>query len=171
MALFTRDQLYGKNNIRYTQALFYEFAGKDGLLNLSDQEKHGTIPLRKIFIPMVTKDPTEVEFAEYVFGEYAFWQYFEERTKSWTAHHLATWRHEADVARKSLAFRSIMKELEEGKSSYQAAKYLIEEPWKIKSAPDKRKARKEAKETAEEAFEASGVSADLKRLKEEGLIQ
>jgi len=171
MALFTKEQLYGKNNIPYTQAIFYEWVGEKGLVNLGSEEKKGTFPLRKIFVPMVIKDPTEVSFAEYVFGDYAYWEYLERRTKSWTAKHIAEWRSQADIGRKSRAFQTIMAELEEGKSSYQAAKYLIEEPWKIKNADDKRAARKQVRETAEQAFEESGVSDDLKRLRESGLIQ
>lgn len=171
MSLFTPEQLYGKGNVPYTQKIFYEWVGEKGLVNLSKEEKKGTIPLRKLFIPMTIKDPTEVEFAEYVFGDYSYWQYLERRTKSWTAKHIAEWRHLANIGRKSEAFKTIYQELQDGKSSYQAAKYLIEEPWKVAASDDKRGARKEVRETAEEAFELSGVSEDLKRLKEEGLIQ
>lgn len=171
MALFTREQLYGRTNIPYTKKIFYEWVGSEGLVNLTHEEREGTIPLRKLFIPMTIKDPTEVEFAEYVFGDYSYWDYLERRTQSWTAKHIAEWRHLANIGRKSEAFKTIYEELKEGKSSYQAAKYLIEEPWKVAESPDKRKARKEIRETAEEAFEISGVSEDLRRLKEEGLIQ
>jgi len=171
MALFTKEQLYGRTNIPYTQAIFYEWVGEKGLVNLGSEEKKGTFPLRKIFVPMTIKDPTEVSFAEYVFGDYSYWEYLERRTRSWTAKHIAEWRKQADIGRKSLAFQTIMAELEEGKSSYQAAKYLIEEPWKVKNSDDKRKARKEIRETAEEAFEQEGVQEDFQRLKEAGLLQ
>jgi|SRR6056297_2040305 len=172
MALFTHDQLHSKNNIRYTKKIFYEWVGSKGLVNLSHEERGGTIPLRKLFIPMTIIDPTEVEFAEYVFGDYAYWEFLERRTKSWTAKDIAEWRRMAEVGRKSMAFKTIYEELKAGKASYQAAKYLIEEPWKARTPDvDKRKARKESQETAEEAFEATGISEDLKRLKEQGLIQ
>jgi len=171
MALFTRDQLYGKRNTKYTKHLFHEFNPEGGLLNLSNEPKNDSIPLRSIFIPMVAKDPTEVEFAEYVFGDYEFWEYLQRRSVSWIGPYLDDWRMKADVKRKSMAFNVIMQELQEGKSSYQAAKYLIEEPWKVKDSEDKRATRKKVRETAEQAFEESGVSEDLKRLRENGLIQ
>jgi hypothetical protein len=86
---------------------------------------------------------------------------------------IVKWRREAEVKRKSLAFESVVKEIQEGgRSSFTAAKFLINEEWKAKE--DGRAARKEKnlkdKTTSEEAFERAGVNEDLKRLKDQGLI-
>ena len=60
---------------------------------------------------------------------------------------------------------------EGGRSSFTAAKYLIEENWVNQGqTKDGRAARKEAKDTASKAYERSAVSDDLKRLREEGLL-
>lgn len=173
MALFEREQLYNASNRRLTKMLFYEYTTdkSQAILNLSDVDKYGTLSLRRLFIPLVVEDPTEHLFAETVFGDYGFWVFLQEQTQSWTKDLLNQWRREADVERKSMAFKAILGEVRSGKSAYQAAKYIIEEPWKVKTAPDKRKARKEARETAQEAFENAGVAEDIARLKAEGFIQ
>ncbi|MCA9368199.1 hypothetical protein KC887_08155, partial [Candidatus Kaiserbacteria bacterium] len=74
----------------------------------------------------------------------------------------------ADVKRKSKAFQAIIKEVtNDGKNSYAAAKYLIEEPWKQKRT---KAAKEESRATTEEALISSEVSEDLDRLREAGLL-
>ena len=57
-----------------------------------------------------------------------------------------------------------------GKSSFTAAKYLIEEPWKTGNAMERKRNKKLVSESAEEAFSDSTIQSDLKRLKEEGVL-
>jgi len=127
--------------------------------------------LAQTFIAMTVDDPTEVEFADAVFGSWEVWEKISNSDKRLVAK-IKKWRHEADIRRKALAFRAIVKEIRlEGKGALSAAKYLLEEPWKGSKAKDGRKGRAETRETAEQAFERNGVSEDLKRLREEGLLQ
>ena len=56
---------------------------------------------------------------------------------------VADWQHEADVKRKSRAFKFIIEEIKnDGRNAYHAAKYLIDEPWKGRTKPAQDKRRK-----------------------------
>ena len=101
-------------------------------------------------------------FRSTVFGDVQFW----ERLKKapWMPAYVDAWKHEAEIRRKSLAFGAVLKEVrEDGKSSFQAAKYLIEEPWRKGSVE-----RRKTKASAREAYDL--VRDDVDRLKEEGLL-
>ena len=180
MALFEMSQLKNDSGALRTQSLFYElsydnpehaiFTLKEDDITLPSGRK--AYSLRQLFLARTTFDPTEYEFALAVFGSWDVWQRLSKSAR--VKAHVEDYRHEAAVRRKAMAFGSIINEVREGgKSSFTAAKYLIDEPWATKDArtTDGRKARKNAKQTAEEAFERAAVSDDIKRLKEEGLIQ
>ncbi len=180
MALFDMSQIKNDSGALRTQSLFYElsydnpehviFTFKEDDIELPSGKKAHS--LRLLYLARATSDPTEYEFALAVFGSWDVWQRLSKAPK--IRDQVKKWRSEAAVRRKAMAFASVVSEVQEGgKSSFTAAKYLIEEPWKVKDArtTDGRKARKDAQETAEEAFERAAVSDDLKRLKREGLIQ
>jgi hypothetical protein len=162
MAMFERHQLYNGVNAGRTKALFYEFGvGEHTILTLGDHIE-GYPSLRTLYVNMCTDDPSEYVFAVTVFGDVQFW----ERLKKapWMPAYVEAWKHESEIKRKSMAFDTIMKEVkEDGKSSFQAAKYLIEEPWR-KGAVERRK----TKASARDAFDS--VRDDVNRLKEEGLL-
>ena len=127
-------------------------------------EKEGYISLRKLYLQYVPNDPSEAVFAEVVFGDVGYWLHL--RENKLLKPFFDEWRQEADVIRKSKAFTAIIKEVEgEGRSSFSAAKFLIEEPWKDKRDP---KVKKESKETTSKA--SLQVKSDVERLREEGLI-
>lgn len=180
MALYDFTLTKADHGVIRTKSLFYELSYDNQEHVLFTLKEHDIelpngrplVALSKIFIDSVMTDPTEYDFAQAVFGSWDVWEKMCKARE--LKQHIQKWRKEATIKRKALAFKSVMQEVQEGgKSSFTAAKYLIEEPWAAKDGRtvDGRKARKDAKETAEEAFERAAISEDLKRLKEEGLIQ
>lgn len=180
MALYDFTFTKGDQGVTRTKSLFYELSYDNPEHVIFTLKEHDIVlpngrpamALSQIFIDSVTTDPTEYEFAQAVFGSLEVWDKISNAPQLRT--HVEKWRREATIRRKAMAFKSVLQEVQEGgKSSFTAAKYLIEEPWAAKDGRtvDGRKARKNAKETAEEAFERAAISDDLKRLKEEGLIQ
>lgn len=180
MALFDMSTFKNDSGALRTQSLFYElsydnpehavFTLKEDDIELPSGKKAHS--LRLLYLARATSDPTEYEFALGVFGSWDVWTRLSKAPKIRDA--VQKWRDEAAVRRKAMAFQSVVTEVRDGgKSSFTAAKYLIEEPWKVKDArtADGRKARKEVAATAEQAFERAGINEDLKRLKQEGLIQ
>ena len=174
MAMLTRDQIYTPQNKPKTTSLVFELSQQadiEAVFTLRD-EKEGFISLQKLFIEMTVEDPSEHTFAEQVFGDFPYWLHFRENKV--LKKYLVEWRATAEAKRKSLAFNHIINEVKtQGKNSFQAARYLIDEPWKNKRDPSvKAQSSKTTNEAHEEAlFQNEGFSADLKRLRTEGLIQ
>ncbi len=180
MALYDFTELKSDMGVTRTKSLFYELSyDKPDHVLFTIKEQDVELPngrtavaLSKIFIEMTVADPTEFNFAQAVFGSWDIW---EKLTKTHRLKdEIVKWRKEATIRRKAIAFQSLVAEVQEGgKASFGAAKYLIEEPWSTKDARtrDGRAARKDARETASEAFERAAINDDLKRLKDEGLIQ
>lgn len=172
--LFEHDQLYNGVNRRITKSLFKETAPweRTHMVVMSLKSNSKDLPsLRDMYIELCLDDPTETVFAEYVFGDLEFW--YEIKESTWFKPFYEEYQRTTTLKRKSQAFRFLTQEVrQQGKGALQAAKYLIEEPWKAKTgtATDKRKARKESQETAQQAFEESGISDDIKRLKEQGMM-
>lgn len=161
MPLFTFEQLHSSQNHRLTKALFLETCRPcdEPIMTLSRTQKRDLVVLKDIFIELTQDDPSEMSFAEYVFGDYGHWKLISDAT--WMQPYLSEWRMIADVKRKSKAFKSIVREVEEGgRNSYSAAKYLIDEPWKGKSK-DAKENVKESKERARNEY-----TQDFKRIKE-----
>jgi len=159
--LFTFEQLHSSQNHRLTKALFLETCRPvdTPIMTLSRNPKRDLVVLRDIFIELTQDDPSEVEFAEYVFGDYGHWRLISDAT--WMEPYISEWRMIADVKRKSKAFKSIVREVDEGgRNSYTAAKYLIEEPWKPKDKDTKAQV-KESKERARNEY-----ASDFQRIKE-----
>lgn len=168
--MLTHDQMYNKVGAPQFLKLVLEFNQLRPQWNLDDavftlKAKHeGLISLRKLFVAHVAEDPTEVSFALAVFDDVAYWTRVREYADF--KPYVEKWRAEADIIRKSKAFKSILSEVKEGgRSSFSAAKYLIEEPWKGRAKTTKENIKK----TTEKAFDL--VRDDLTRLKEEGFIQ
>ena len=167
MPLFREDQI--KNSLgRYrSSGLFKETAQphqEDSIIaTLTGKDK--SLPcIRELFIAMVTEDPSEVSFAEEVFGDVGFWIWLSDQF--FIQQYVREWREVAAVRMKQKAFKAIIETTKsEGASRFAAAKYLIEEPWKAK-AP--RNVKDKVKKTATEA--ASVFVDDIERLKQEGLI-
>lgn len=167
--MFPKEMLYNASGKKKTQSLFIETKrqGDEPFLSLKPQKDNGMVSLRDLFIQLVVDDPSEVTFAEVVFGDYEFWQNL--LKCNWMDEHVKIWRSITDAKRKSKAFKSILSEVEnDSRNAYSAAKYLIEEPWKDKR---NKQTKQQVQETAEEGYKASGVSSDIKRLRESGLLQ
>ena len=168
MAICTHKDLYASNNTMKTISLVREFSPKEDkaswIFTIHNESPEGLISLKQLFMKFCVDDPSEAEFATEVFGDLGWWLKARETKAFKTA--VDQWRHEADTLRKRKAFKAIMEEVESGKASFAAAKYLVEEPWK-----DKRKqaVRKQVSKSAEAGF--NPLNDDLKRLKEEGFIQ
>jgi len=179
MSMYSLSQLKTDNGIIRTKSLFYELSYDDpefALFTLKEEDivmpnGRPATCLGKLYIAFATMDPTEYQFANSVFGSWEVWEKMQ--TTVPLRKPIDKWRREAEVKRKSLAFESVVKEIQEGgRSSFTAAKFLINEEWK--SREDGRAARKEKnskdKSTSQEAFERAGVNNDLKRLKDQGLM-
>lgn len=173
-SLFEHHQLYNSIGKKITKSLFKEVCPWDrqSMVILSLKSGNDLPSLRDMYIELTLDDPTETVFAEYVFGDLEFW--YEVKGATWFQPFYEEYQKTVTLKRKSQAFRFLAQEVrEQGKGALQAAKYLIEEPWKAKTGTpaDKRKARQDAKATAQQAFEESGTEDDIKRLKEQGLLQ
>lgn len=176
MPICTKEQLYGSNNVPRTKDIFYEhrFTGKsegaNAIFTVANVPAEGYIPLKKLYMSFCVEDPSEITFCDEVFGDFHYWSCLQEASLFKPI--LETWRYEASVRRKQLAFKEVIKELKEGKASFQAAKYLVEEPWKGgPTAADRKKAKAKSQESAEEAFQNSQIQDDVKRLRDSGIIQ
>ena len=167
MPLLSHDQMYNTSSVPKFSQLIVELCHSRAERDASKaiftvrNEKEGFISLKKLFVEHTASDPSEVSFAEALFGDVGYWLRVRE-TKE-LAQYLNSWREEAEVIRKSKAFKAMVQEVEKnGKSSFSAAKYLIEEPWKGRT-----KATKEAKtKTSNKAFDF--VKQDLEGLKDKG---
>jgi len=181
MPLYDSSDFKTTNGITRTRSLFWEldYDGEDALFTIKDEEcvhprsNRTLVPIGKLFIELTVEDPTEYSFAEAVFGSWDAWDKISSGDKRIQAN-VERWRREADVRRKSLAFATLLQEAKkDGKSSFTAAKYLLEDGWKKPDGrtTDGRKERAQTRETAEEAFRRSALEEDIQRLKEEGHLQ
>ena len=171
MPLFSYEDLYSEsNNLPKTRGLFHE-VNKDGPLSVSRREVPGKIKLYDIYMDHCVNDPSEVSFAEAVFGDLIYWKALTE--DKWFIKHLTDWRMAATEKRKSVAFTAIIKEVREsGKSAFTAAKYLIEEPWLVgATATEKKEIAKNRRISAEKAYSSTAFQEDMTRLREEGILQ
>lgn len=163
MALFEPHQLHSSQGHRLTRSLFRESCrqGDVPIMSIGRHPQPDLVHLPPIFLELTVDDPSEFTFAEYVFGSYAHWQQIVEST--WMQPFIEEWRMEADVKRKSNAFKQIYKEATNpaGKSSYSAAKYLIEEPW-----VDKREKRNKERNKKSTLAASKEIRADVARLQD-----
>ena len=172
MAIVTRDQIYTPQNTLKFLCLIHElkpfYQEEPAIFTIRD-EKEGYISLKKLFVRYVSEDPTESLFAEEVFGDVGYW--LKVRDKDQIKPLVEEWTKEADVIRKQKAFRAILKEVEkDGKASFTAAKFLIEEPWKNRKSSTVRKQINETTEAAARKVKED-YSEDWERLKETGVVQ
>ncbi len=169
MPILSHSDLYAANGKARTKDLFIEY-NKDSVLSLSKEGKDGAVSLYKLFVKLTVDDPSEVHFAEEVFGDTGFW--LKLQLSPVLSDELKDWRKVASQKRKQKAFQAIIKEVEEnGRSAFTAAKYLIEEPWKeIGTVKQKKEARAEIADSANAAYKNDSVEKDMARLKTMGLL-
>lgn len=165
MAMFTREDLFTSGNVMRSSALIKEFCrpGDTPIFCLSPV-RDDLPSLQNLYIQYCTDDPTEMTFAEEVFGYVQVWFNLREVTR--LKPHLEDWRKICEEKRKSKAFKTIVNEVKEDKPGrLQAAKFLIEEPWKDKRVS---KTKREADKTSAKAY--NEVHDDLKALQESGFL-
>tara|TARA_R110000822_G_C15229912_1_gene485219 strand:+ start:283 stop:774 length:492 start_codon:yes stop_codon:yes gene_type:complete len=93
-------------------------------LKKRDHKVNGTTykSLHKIYIEM--EDPTEYEFAMSVFGDFSVWENMCNLT--WFKHHHHQMQKELVLKLKARTVKGMINDLNEGKASYNAQKYLAD---------------------------------------------
>ena len=169
--MFQYENFKGSNGKTKTKSLFYELCysdTEDAVFTLKDRdlEAHGKmyLSLQKLYLQMAPADPTEYEFALTVFGSWDIWQ--KVSNASGVKIHILRWRKEVEVKVKSEAIKAIAEEMKtKGRSSFSAAKLLLDKGWLDKEAATVAKNKLKAKEEEDMNKEAlSLLSDDAKRL-------
>jgi len=170
MAMFSDDVFYSSTGVRRTRALFKEVASTDDSPVFTLGKSDGTgeyISIRNLYIKFCVDDPSETNFSETIFGDVGLWLNISKCT--WMAPHLEEWRMVCDTKRKAMAFEAVINEVKtSGKSAFSAAKFLIDEPWKVKRAPvrQRNKVKDEINKSTDAASEQ--VASHLSDLRKEG---
>lgn len=120
--------------------------------------------LRKLYLSYCVSDPTEYTFAWQVFGSWDTWNQLSK--SNYIKKDIEAWRREVEVKIKSEAIRSIAEEMRTGgRSSFGAAKLLLERGWLDKDTAGQAKQKLKAKEEEELNKEAlSLLEEDAERL-------
>ena len=171
MPLFTMSQLKGPNGKCRTKSLFYELSYYDTTDVIFTTKEHDItvkdklyVSLQQLFVKMVPHDPTEYEFAQAVFGSWNVWKGISEapQIKPLVNH----WRSEVVVKIKSQAIQAIAEEMKSnGRSSFSAAKLLLDKGWLDSDTASQAKKKLQAKEQEEENKQAlSLLENDAQRL-------
>lgn len=170
--MFTFDQLKTANGITRTKSLFYELSYNDPeyAIFTTKEQDHVTadgrplVSLQKLYVAMVPNDPTEYEFAQTVFGSWEVWEKIKKAPQ--IAQFVKRWKNEVEIKVKSQAIQAIAMEMKEGgRSSFSAAKLLLEKGWLDKDNASQAKKKLAAKEQEEQNKEAlSLLSEDAQRL-------
>lgn len=159
VSMFGPKELFTSNGIARTKSLFKEVAVTDEHCLFTLEKNSDYIKLKDIYVKLVMDDPSENSFVETVFGDWKVWNKIKEC--SWFTPYYEVWEEEATVKRKSKAFQTIVEEATgNGRNRLQAAKYLLDEPWKGRTKP----AREKRLATTEEAY--AHVDKDLDRIRE-----
>lgn len=154
-----------------TKSLFYELSYADPVhviftLKDNDVDHNGRtyVSLANLYRSLVPQDPTEYTFAMTVFGNWHVWEVIREAPQ--LKPYITRWRREAEVKIKSEAIAAIATEMKEGgRSSFTAAKLLLERGWLEKDTTSKAKQKLQEKEDEEMGKEAlSLLSEDAARL-------
>lgn len=169
--MFSVDQLKGPNGKCRTKSLFYElsyydttdviFTTKEKDIRVDDKLY---VSLHQLYVSMVPNDPTEYDFAQRVFGSWDIWQTISKAPQ--IKPYVNKWRKEVEVKVKSQAIQAIAEEMKTGgRSSFSAAKLLLEKGWLDKDNASQAKKKLQAKEDEEQNKEALNLlSEDAKRL-------
>lgn len=169
MPLVSKEDMYNAQNVHFCRNIFIEY-NPSALFTLSRNPEAGKgVPLADLYIALTVDDPSEATFVDEVFGDFFFWKSLS--NSQFFKPHLEEWKEVAEIKRKQKAFKAIMNEVKtEGKSSFSAAKYLIEEPWRgAPTAAERKRMRSKVNETTEKAFSDQQIQEDVERLKKEGL--
>jgi len=171
MPLFTMSQLKGPNGKCRTKSLFYELSYNDTTDVIFTTKEHDIsvrdklyVSLQQLFVNMVPNDPTEYEFAMSVFGSWEVWKIISEAPQ--VRPFVTNWRNEVVVKVKSQAIQAIAEEMRSnGRSSFSAAKLLLDKGWLDNDTASQAKRKLQAKEQQEQDKQAlSLLENDAQRL-------
>jgi hypothetical protein len=109
---------------------------------------------------MCVDDPTEAEFADYVFGDQLFWRRIAEG--NFFREIITDWRYIVTQKRKSMAFKSIFSSAQNG--NFNAAKFLLDEPWSRHPTKSKKASTEEAYDASIKDSLSTSVKEDFERL-------
>ena len=152
-----------------TKSLFYELSYTDPthvIFTLKDEdvEHNGNtyVSIANLYRSLVPQDPTEYTFAMAVFGNWHVWEVIREAPQ--LKPYISRWRREAEVKIKSEAIAAIATEMKEGgRSSFTAAKLLLERGWIEKEPASRSKQKLQEKEEQDmdrEAMKLLGEEAE-----------
>ena len=148
--MFKRDVFINSVGHTRIKSLFAELSydsDKFHIFTLKDQDVVNTkgktlLSLKRLYLENVSNDPTEYTFAMTVFGTWDIWDTI--RRNATLRRYYSKWREEVDVRIKSEAIRSIAEEMREGgRSSFTAAKLLLDRGWIEKVNPNDRKSEQQ----------------------------
>ena len=169
--MFTFEQLKGPNGKVRTKSLFYELSyydPKHAIFTTKEQDivAHGVkyTSLHQLYLSMVPHDPTEYDFAQMVFGSWDVWDTITKAPQ--VKPHVTRWRNEVEIKVKSQAIQAIALEMKEGgRSSFSAAKLLLEKGWLDKDNSSQAKKKLAVKEQEDQNKQALALlSEDAHRL-------
>lgn len=169
--LFTEAQLRTPQGKLRTKSLFWElsyFEPQNVIFTLKEEDivREGKtyVSLRKLYLSYCVSDPTEYTFAWSVFGSWDTW--LQLSRSNYIKKDVEAWRKEVEVKIKSEAIRSIAEEMRSGgRSSFGAAKLLLERGWLDDKSASKAKDKLKAKEEEELNAEAlRNLEEDAERL-------
>jgi hypothetical protein len=169
--MFSEKQLRTSQGKLRTKSLFWElsyFEPEHVIFTLREEDlvknDKTYVSLRKLYLSYCCSDPTEYTFAWTVFGSWETWQQL--ARSNYIKENVGAWRREVEVKIKSEAISSIAKEMRTGgRSSFGAAKLLLERGWLDDENASKAKAKLKAKEEEELDKQAlSLLSEDAERL-------
>lgn len=169
--MFTFEQLKTSNGIIRTKSLFYELSYHDPEYAIFTTKEHDIefqgrkmVSLQQLYVAMVPNDPTEYEFAQTVFGSWEVWDKIQKAPQ--ISPFVKKWRNEVEIKVKSQAIQAIATEMKEGgRSSFSAAKLLLEKGWLDKDSASQAKKKLQAKEEEQQNKEALALlSEDADRL-------
>lgn len=168
--MFSEDQLLNESGKLRSKSLFYELCYdlEYALFTLKEEdivvEGKVLVSLPKLYMAIVPQDPTEYTFAKAVFNSWDIWSRMANSTT--LRNYVKNWRKEAEVKIKSEAIKAIAEEMKSGgRSSFSAAKLLLEKGWVDKepvSAAKKKLQEKEEEELNKTAL--SMLQSDAERL-------
>jgi|SRR6056300_1847226 hypothetical protein len=169
--MFSPSQLKNASGKFITKSLFYELSyiePKYSIFTLKDYdmefEGKALVSFPKLYLSIVSNDPTEYEFSQVVFGSWEHWQAIAK--SPFVKPYINKLRKEVEVKVKSEAIKAIAEEMKSnGRSSFSAAKLLLEKGWLDKDTASKAKQKLAAKEQQEQDKEALALlSEDAERL-------
>jgi len=155
------------NGKYYTKGLFLElsYSKPDHVIfTLKEDDHKGYLSLSKIYAALTLNDPTEYTFAMSVFGSWDNWLVL---SNAWgIKDEVLKWRRTNEVRIRSEAIQAIALEMNSGgKSSFTAAKLLLDRGWLDKDKMPSKSTTKRKEEEAKMDKEAmSLLSEDATRL-------